>query len=103
MSMVKTPFRLLEMAEELVLPDATRLGQARLGDSPEALDTVDARLAVGEDVGVFDAVMPLVARVHEPVVGLPLVGEERGPFRGMGHEPLLSASALPPSNSRPPA
>ena len=73
--MVKPPLGLFEVQVERTCPDAPELHQPGLGHTPEVLDAVDVRPAVGEDiVRMRDAVMLLVADVDPPVIRLPFVG-----------------------------
>ena len=83
------------MDKEPVPADALELGEARLGEAPEALDAVDMVPAPGELVLVVeDAVVP-VAVADQPVVGLPPVGVDvaltRDPAPQDRHELLFRA------------
>ena len=82
MSMIKSPLGFLYMGLECAVADTPHPCQAGFGNAPETLDAVDVRPAVGEHiVGVFDAIMPLVTDIDQPVVSLPLVGENHGVVR----------------------
>ena len=51
--------------------NASKLGQPGLGDAPEVLDAVDVVRSVRKFVfAMMDAIMLLVAKIHETVIGL---------------------------------
>ena len=78
MAMVPAPFGFLEVEDEVFGADAAQLGEAQLGEAPEAFDPVDVVLAAGELVFVMMNAVVFVAAEHEAVVGLPAVGIDGG-------------------------
>ena len=82
MSMIKSPLGFLDVSLEGACLDAPHLCQACFGDTPETLDAVDMRPAVGENIiGMFDSVMSIVSDIDQSVISLPLVGVNHGVVR----------------------
>ena len=51
--------------------NASKLGRLGLGDAPKVLDAVDVVRSVRKFVfAMMDAIMLLVAKIHETVIGL---------------------------------
>src|SRR5215471_20000737 len=78
MSVVVAPLGLLEMEMEGLFGHAFELGEADLGEAPEAFDTVDMYRAVGElVVSVVDAQVA-IAEIAQAVVATPAIGVDDG-------------------------
>ena len=71
MTMIKPKLTLFKMKIKVWFMNASKLGQPGLGDAPEVLDAVDVVRSVRKFVfAMMDAIMLLVAKIHETVIGL---------------------------------
>jgi len=74
MAVVESPFRFLEVTEELFLPNPAKFRHAELRKTPEGFDAIDVVLSTGEFIGmVVDSVVAEAVR-DKSVVSLPTVG-----------------------------
>ena len=78
MAVIEAPLGFLEVEDEEFGADAAELGEAQLGEAPEAFDAVDVVLSARELVLVMMDAVVLVAAQHQAVVGLPAVGINGG-------------------------
>lgn len=77
--MVEAELGLLEVEVEGAAGDPLELGEAMLGEGPEALDAVDVVRAHGELVGAMvDTKMPGIAEIDQAVITAPAVGMDHG-------------------------
>jgi hypothetical protein len=71
MTMIKPPLTLFKMKIKVWFMNASELGQPGLGDGPKVLDAVDVVRSVRKFVfAMMDAIMLLIAKIHETVIGL---------------------------------
>ena len=71
MTMIKPKLTLFKMKIKVWFMNASKLGQFGLGDAPKVLDAVDVVRSVRKFVfAMMDAIMLLVAKIHETVIGL---------------------------------
>ena len=71
MTMIKPKLTLFKMKIKVWFMNASKLGQPGLGDAPEVLDAVDVVRSICKFVfAMMDAIMLLVAKIHETVIGL---------------------------------
>ena len=71
MTMIKPKLTLFKMKIKVWFMNASKLGQPGLGDAPEVLDAVYVVRSVCKSVfAMMDAIMLLVAKIHETVIGL---------------------------------
>jgi hypothetical protein len=77
MTMIKPKLTLFKMKIKVWFINASKLGQPSLGDAPEVLDPVDVVRSVRKSVffAMMDAIMLVVAKIHETVIGLESVRE----------------------------
>jgi hypothetical protein len=52
MAVVESPFRFLEVNEELFLPNPAKFRHAELRKTPEGFDAIDVVLSTGEFIGM---------------------------------------------------
>ena len=71
MTMVKPKLTLFKMKIKVWFMNASKLGRPGFGDAPEVLDAVDVVRSIREFVfAMMDAIMLLVGKIHETVIGL---------------------------------
>ena len=74
MTMIKPPLTLFKMKIKVWFMNASELGQPGLGDGPKVLDAVDVVRSVRKFVfAMMDAIMLLIAKIHETVIGLEII------------------------------
>ena len=71
MTMIKPKLTLFKIKIKVWFMNASKLGQPGLGDAPKVLDAVDVVRSVRKFVfAMMDAIMHLVAKIHETIIGL---------------------------------
>jgi hypothetical protein len=72
--MIKPKLTLYKMKIKVWFTNASTLGQPSIGDAPKVLDAVDVVRSVRKFVfAMMDAIMLLVAKIHETVIGLEII------------------------------